>query len=143
MHVRTLLLRTVLSLLTAAALLYAHGGGLDAQGGHNDRKNGGYHFHRGPLAGRSFPSKSAAGEALRSSRAGADKSTAKAKSKDSESSSAAASGKDSSSTGFKCGEKRTCGQMSSCAEARFYLNECGLNRLDGDNDGTPCESLCR
>lgn len=24
----------------------AHGGGLDAQGCHNDRKNGGYHCHR-------------------------------------------------------------------------------------------------
>lgn len=25
---------------------YAHGGGLDACGGHNDRKRGGYHVHR-------------------------------------------------------------------------------------------------
>ena len=25
----------------------AHGGGLNAHGGHNDRKNGGYHCHRG------------------------------------------------------------------------------------------------
>lgn len=25
----------------------AHGGGLDAQGCHNDRKNGGFHCHRG------------------------------------------------------------------------------------------------
>lgn len=32
--------------------------------------------------------------------------------------------------------------MTSCAEARFYLNECGLSRLDGDQDGTPCEALC-
>ena len=28
----------------------AHGGGLNAEGCHNDRKNGGYHCHRGPSA---------------------------------------------------------------------------------------------
>lgn len=27
--------------------VYAHGGGLNAAGCHNDRKNGGYHCHRG------------------------------------------------------------------------------------------------
>lgn len=42
-----------------------------------------------------------------------------------------------------CGSKRTCGQMSSCAEAKHYLNDCGLSRLDRDHDGIPCESLCR
>lgn len=35
----------------------AHGGGLDKQGCHHNRKDGGYHCHRGPLAGRSFESK--------------------------------------------------------------------------------------
>jgi hypothetical protein len=43
---------------------------------------------------------------------------------------------------FSCGTKRKCGEMSSCAEARFYLEECGLTRLDGDGDGVPCEALC-
>ena len=43
-----------------ATLVQAHGGGLDSNGGHNDRKSGGYHFHRGPLAGQRFSSKSAA-----------------------------------------------------------------------------------
>lgn len=42
-----------------------------------------------------------------------------------------------------CGNKRTCGQMASCAEARHYLNDCGLSKLDRDGDGTPCESLCK
>lgn len=51
--------------------------------------------------------------------------------------------KATSSTGFSCGGKRTCGQMSSCGEARYYLSKCGLSRLDGDHDGTPCEKLCR
>ena len=41
-----------------------------------------------------------------------------------------------------CGEKRTCKEMVSCAEARFYLVECGLGRLDGDGDGVPCEGKC-
>ncbi len=49
----------------------------------------------------------------------------------------------SPSDAFTCGGKRTCREMTSCAEARFYLNSCGLSRLDGDHDGTPCESLCR
>ena len=44
---------------------------------------------------------------------------------------------------FECGEKRYCKEMSSCAEAKFHLASCGLTKLDGDGDGTPCESLCR
>lgn len=42
----------------------------------------------------------------------------------------------------ECGAKRRCGEMDSCAEARHYLNECGIGRLDGDGDGIPCETLC-
>ena len=37
----------------------AHGGGLDAYGCHHNRKAGGYHCHRGPLAGQAFASKDA------------------------------------------------------------------------------------
>lgn len=43
----------------------------------------------------------------------------------------------------QCGSKQTCREMSSCEEARFYLEQCGLTRLDGNGDGIPCESLCR
>jgi endonuclease YncB( thermonuclease family) len=46
-------------------------------------------------------------------------------------------------TTFNCSTKRKCGEMVSCAEARFYLEECGLRRLDVDGDGMPCESRCR
>ena len=49
---------------------------------------------------------------------------------------------DGASPTSQCGSKRLCRQMSSCAEARFYLNQCGLDRLDRDGDGVPCESLC-
>ncbi len=45
--------------------------------------------------------------------------------------------------GAACGAKRHCREMSSCVEARFYLVECGVARLDGDGDGTPCDELCR
>jgi endonuclease YncB( thermonuclease family) len=44
---------------------------------------------------------------------------------------------------FQCESKTTCRQMQSCAEAKYYLMSCGLTRLDGDKDGTPCESICR
>ena len=48
-----------------------------------------------------------------------------------------------SSQGLDCGSmiKKTCGQMSSCEEAKFQL-ACGNTRLDGDKDGVPCESIC-
>jgi hypothetical protein len=41
-----------------------------------------------------------------------------------------------------CGAKRFCREMVSCEEARFVLAQCGLNGLDSDKDGTPCEALC-
>ena len=44
---------------------------------------------------------------------------------------------------FTCGSKRYCRDMTSCEEAMFYLQTCGLTRLDGDRDGVPCESICR
>lgn len=42
-----------------------------------------------------------------------------------------------------CGSKRTCGEMTSCAEAKFYLTQCKVLRLDRDGDGVPCEKICR
>jgi len=43
---------------------------------------------------------------------------------------------------FTCSGKTKCGEMTSCAEAKYYLNVCGVSRLDGDHDGVPCESIC-
>lgn len=40
---------------------------------------------------------------------------------------------------FTCQGKDRCVEMSSCAEARFYLEHCGVETMDGDNDGVPCE----
>jgi len=44
---------------------------------------------------------------------------------------------------YRCGSKRYCAQMQSCAEARYYLERCGVISLDANDDGVPCESLCR
>jgi phosphatidylserine/phosphatidylglycerophosphate/cardiolipin synthase-like enzyme len=46
-------------------------------------------------------------------------------------------------TAFVCAGKTQCGQMSSCKEAKFYLNQGGVKSLDKNGDGVPCESLCR
>lgn len=40
------------------------------------------------------------------------------------------------------GMYRTCGEMASCAEAQRAL-ACGNGKLDRDNDGIPCESICQ
>lgn len=46
-------------------------------------------------------------------------------------------------SGFSCSDgKKYCKEMSSCAEARFYLEQCGISRLDRDKDGIPCENVC-
>ena len=52
----------LLLLLPATAL--GHGGGLDGMGCHHNRKAGGYHCHRGALAGQAFGSKEEAMRAL-------------------------------------------------------------------------------
>lgn len=44
---------------------------------------------------------------------------------------------------YSCESKTTCSAMNSCEEATFYLNSCGISRLDSDQDGVPCESICR
>jgi len=46
-------------------------------------------------------------------------------------------------TVVECGKKNRCSQMSSCEEAIAYLHRCALQNIDGDNDGIPCESLCK
>lgn len=43
--------------------------------------------------------------------------------------------------GFDC-EHKTCGMMKSCDEALHKLKVCGHSRLDGNNNGIPCQSLC-
>jgi hypothetical protein len=40
---------------------------------------------------------------------------------------------------FKCDGRTYCSQMSSCAEATFFLKNCPGTKMDGNNDGIPCE----
>ena len=42
-------------------------------------------------------------------------------------------------------DQYNCGDFSTCAEVMAVFNACpgDPNRLDGDHDGTPCESLCK
>ena len=43
---------------------------------------------------------------------------------------------------YVCGKKRYCKQMTSCDEAKHYMTQCGLDKLDSDGDGSPCENVC-
>ena len=41
---------------------------------------------------------------------------------------------------LRCDGRQHCSQMSSCEEAKFFIQNCPNTKMDGDNDGTPCES---
>jgi len=40
---------------------------------------------------------------------------------------------------FHCDGRTHCSQMTSCAEAEFFLSNCPDVKMDGDHDGEPCE----
>ena len=40
---------------------------------------------------------------------------------------------------FKCDGRQHCSQMHSYEEAKFFLRNCPNTKMDGDNDGIPCE----
>lgn len=41
---------------------------------------------------------------------------------------------------YTCDGREHCSQMRSCAEARYFLQNCPNTKMDGDRDGIPCES---
>jgi len=43
------------------------------------------------------------------------------------------------SSPFHCDGRTTCSRMTSCAEARYFLQHCPDTTMDGDDDGEPCE----
>lgn len=45
----------------------------------------------------------------------------------------------SRSTVFTCDGRTMCPQMTSCAEARYFIQHCPNTKMDGDRDGVPCE----
>lgn len=62
-YLAILLISCLMAVITPSAA-FAHGGGLDSLGCHHNRKAGGYHCHRGSLAGQNFGSKAEAQKAL-------------------------------------------------------------------------------
>ena len=47
------------------------------------------------------------------------------------------------SQNFKCDGRQHCSQMTSRAEAEFFLKNCPNTKMDGDGDGIPCENDSR
>lgn len=41
--------------------------------------------------------------------------------------------------GFHCDGRQYCSQMTSCAEAKYFLANCPGAKMDGDRNGIPCE----
>jgi Excalibur calcium-binding domain len=45
---------------------------------------------------------------------------------------------------YKCDGRIYCSQMTSCDEATYFLRNCPGVKMDGNNDGVPCEQQwCR
>ena len=40
---------------------------------------------------------------------------------------------------FTCDDRQHCSQMTSCAEATYFSNNCPNTKMDGNHDGVPCE----
>lgn len=40
---------------------------------------------------------------------------------------------------YQCDGRIHCTQMTSCDEAHFFVAHCPGTKMDGDNDGIPCE----
>lgn len=45
----------------------------------------------------------------------------------------------STSAGRRCDGRTQCSQMTSCAEATWFINHCPGTQMDGNHDGVPCE----
>ena len=45
----------------------------------------------------------------------------------------------SAASSSKCDGRTSCPQMTSCAEATYFIAHCPNTKMDGDRDGIPCE----
>ncbi|RZJ07960.1 MAG: cold-shock protein [Rubrivivax sp.] len=43
------------------------------------------------------------------------------------------------SNAYRCDGRTHCSQMTSCAEATWFINNCPGTKMDGNHDGVPCE----
>jgi cold shock CspA family protein len=41
---------------------------------------------------------------------------------------------------YSCDGRTMCSQMKSCEEATYFIRNCPNTKMDGNNDGVPCES---
>ena len=48
-----------------------------------------------------------------------------------------------SAPAFRCDGRQHCSQMTSRAEAEFFVRNCPDTKMDGDRDGEPCENDSR
>lgn len=48
-------------------------------------------------------------------------------------------GRNVGTTRYSCDGRTYCSQMNSCAEAMYFIAHCPGTKMDGDNDGVPCE----
>lgn len=46
-------------------------------------------------------------------------------------------------TAFSCDGRQYCSQMTSRAEAEYFVQHCPDTKMDGDHDGIPCENDTR
>ncbi len=44
-----------------------------------------------------------------------------------------------SAPAFNCDGRTHCSQMTSCAEATYFIQHCPNTEMDGEGDGVPCE----
>jgi hypothetical protein len=44
------------------------------------------------------------------------------------------------SSRFNCDGRTHCSHMTSCDEAKYFIQNCPNTKMDGDGDGVPCES---
>ena len=44
-----------------------------------------------------------------------------------------------STPSFACNGRQHCSQMTSCAEATYFIQHCPNTKMDGNHDGIPCE----
>lgn len=51
--------------------------------------------------------------------------------------------RDYSEYNFTCDGRQHCSQMTSRAEAEFFTRHCPNTKMDGDDDGIPCENDSR
>jgi len=52
----------------------------------------------------------------------------------------ASAAKPQTASAFKCDGRTRCSEMRSCDEATYFIKNCPNTKMDGDNDGIPCES---